>query len=61
MNLLDASQSDNILLVDDTRNQMIFAIEDSVNNFYQELVADYSGTVDWIDLQDFWLYSCIKS
>jgi len=47
---VDASQSDNMLLVDDTKNQMIFAIEDSVNNFYQELVADYSGTVDWIDL-----------
>ncbi|MBC8526130.1 MAG: lamin tail domain-containing protein [Candidatus Cloacimonetes bacterium] len=49
---VDASQSDNILLVDDTQNQMIFAIEDSVNNFYQELVADYSGIVEWIDLQD---------
>jgi len=48
----DAGQSNDILLVDDTQNQMIFAIEDSVNNFYQELVTDYSGTVDWIDLRD---------
>ena len=49
---VDANQSDNILLVDDTQNRMIFAVEDSVNNFYQELVEDYSGSADWIDLRD---------
>ena len=49
---VDASQSENILLVDDTQNSMIFAIEDSVNAFYQELISDFTGSVDWIDLQD---------
>ena len=49
---VDASQSDNILLIDDTQNRMIFAVEDSVNNFYQEIIEDYSGSVDWIDLRD---------
>ncbi len=49
---LDANNYDNILVIDDTQNQIIFAVEDSVNKFYAELMEGCSSTVDWIDLRD---------
>jgi hypothetical protein len=40
-----------ILMVDDTQNQNIFALEDSVNNFYVNLVDQCTETKDWFDLR----------
>ncbi len=44
------SQKQGILLVDDTQNQIIYAVEDSVNNFYENLVDNCTETKEWYTL-----------
>ncbi|HHE39979.1 MAG TPA: hypothetical protein ENL10_00560 [Candidatus Cloacimonetes bacterium] len=45
-------EKEGLLIVDDTQNQIIFAVEDSVNQFYQNLTAHCTETIEWFDLRD---------
>ncbi|MCK4339037.1 MAG: hypothetical protein KAW87_03495, partial [Candidatus Cloacimonetes bacterium] len=47
---VDAEDKSGVLLVDDTGNQMIFAMEDSVNNFYSRLLENCSDSIYILDL-----------
>ena len=47
---VDAGNKSGVLLVDDTGNQNIFAIEDSVNNFYSRLLENCSDSIAILDL-----------
>ena len=46
------AEKEGLLIVDDTQNQIIFAVEDSVNKFYQDLTAHCTETIEWFDLRD---------
>ena len=47
-----ADEKEGILIVDDTQNKMIFAVEDSVNQFYQNLTAHCTETKECLDISD---------
>jgi len=47
-----ADEKEGVLIVDDTQNKMIFAVEDSVNQFYQNLTEHCTETKEWFDLRD---------
>ena len=47
-----ADEKEGILIIDDTQNQNIFAVEDSVNQFYQNLVDHSTETKSWLRIED---------
>ncbi|MDP8241818.1 MAG: hypothetical protein P9M09_02200 [Candidatus Celaenobacter antarcticus] len=45
-------EKEGLLFVDDTENQNIFAVEDSVNQFYENILAHCTEPISWLRIED---------
>jgi len=45
-------EKEGLLFVDDTGNQNIFAVEDSVNKFYENITSHCNESINWLRIED---------